>query len=199
MALVDVSEIKSDDSYASLGLKSYTSNVLDDLGNATNKTTTTYFDSDFNVIGTLTIDSVTGEESFNIKYSVESGGYIEKGSYLEQTGAVETSWNYTYTSGNVFDGGTETVGDIVKTVDKNWNVTSEKASVASLSGKERTVTVDGETGANVITGVNAQVHASTGTVYSVKDGTTVTYYDATGAITGYEYETATGSSFFYCG
>ena len=196
MALVDVSEINSDDSYASLGLKSYTSDVLDDAGNPTNKTTTTYFDADFNVIGTLTKDSATGEESFNIKYSDGSGGYIEKGSYLEQTGAVETSWNYTYTSGNVFDGGTETVGDIVKTVDKNWNVTSEKASLASLSGKERTVTVDGETGANVITGVNAQVHASTGTVYSVKDGTTVTYYDATGAITGYEYETATGSSFF---
>lgn len=186
MALVDVSEIKSDDSYASLGLKSYTSDVLDDAGNPTNKKTTTYFDADFNVIGTLTVDSVTGEESFNIKYSDGSGGFIEKGSYLEQTGAVETSWNYTYTSGNVFDGGTETFGSTVTTVDKNWNVTSEKATLGSLSGKERTD----------FTGVNAQVYDDTGTVYSAKDGTTVTYYDATGAITGYEYQTATGSSFF---
>jgi len=187
MSLTAVTTINSID-YSSYNLKSYS--AMDGT-----KTTVSYLDTSFAVVGAKVSDSATGEESFIIKLpDSTTGGYKENGSYKSSSSDAGFNWTYNYDSSSVFTGGTETENNITTTLNSSWGVASEAANVGNLTEVTDT------------TGLAAGALASSGKIYkNVVDISStdkeVTFFDKDGAVTGYQYiwgsgQTMNGSSFF---
>ena len=187
MSLTAVTTINSTD-YSSYNLKSYSATDG-------NKTTVSYLDANFEVVGTKVTDSQTGEESFIIKLpDSNTGGYTENGSYKSSSSDDGFTWTYNYDSNSTFTGGTETENNITTTLDSSWGVASESANLSNLTEVTDT------------TGLAAGALASSGKIYkNVVDISStdkeVTFFDKDGAVTGYQYiwgsgQTMNGSSFF---
>ena len=144
--------------------------------------TVTYFDSDFNTVGTK-VTNADGDITFNIKLPV-TGGFVEEGYYRESGDSVGATYKYNYNSSSEFTGGTETQDDVTTTYDASWAVTGE-AFTGSLGTALATEVKDA---------LAPAVLASTGETYATtgSDGETV-YRNADKAVTGYKYDWSDGS------
>ena len=166
---------------------------------------TTYFDSSFNIVGnnikeysdvtnigidgSLTnatlveeFESITtktfGADGVTVVSSVETG-------FIRDSSSEKTKeWTYNFDSLGALTSGTETEGSIVRELGSNWTTVSEKGNVDGLGSA-----VD-------VTDIPVGAISTTGAVYATISGIETTYYDATGAITGYAIDNGDSTTYF---
>ena len=68
-----------------------------EVDSTTNKTTTFYLNSDFEVVGTKVVDADNGEEISIVKLPKTGGGFVETGSYKESSSACQVSTDHSAT------------------------------------------------------------------------------------------------------
>lgn len=163
------------------------------------ETTVTYFDTRSGIaeeVGQKITDGSTGEEVLSVKLKQDDGGFIETTSYKESSSAAAETFTYNYDYNDTFTGGTEVIDGVTRTINSDFSIASEAADVGNLTLVSDTA------------GIAAGAIASSGNIYKKENdygggNKEITYFDANGAITGYEYSysytdssgTSSGSSF----
>ncbi len=88
-----------------------------------NVTSTTFFDTNFEITGEAFSDSSTSVSSSYNKVVASDGSYVESGSY-SKPGEESRSFEFNFDSSGAFTGGTETEGIITYTYNSSWEVTN---------------------------------------------------------------------------
>jgi hypothetical protein len=142
-----------------------------------NVTSTTFFDTSFEITGEAFSDSATSVSSSYNKVVAGDNSYIESGSY-SKPGEESRAYEFNFDANGNFTGGTETEGVITYTYNSSWEVTNTATDTSALPP------------ISSITGVPAALLDSTpaNTKVSVRQfedgGSETTYYDASGNILG---------------
>jgi len=149
-----------------------------EVDSTTNKTTTFYLNSDFEVVGTKVVDADNGEEISIVKLPKTGGGFVETGSYKENSSATAFTWEYNFDSSDAFTGGTETNDGITRVINSDYSIASETLDTSSLTAVSDT------------SGIPAGAIASSGDVFSLVNdlgggNKEIIYFDASGVETGY--------------
>jgi hypothetical protein len=96
-----------------------------------NVTSTTFFDTNFEITGEAFSDSSTSVSSSYNKVVANDGSYKETGSY-SKPGEESRSFDFNFDKDGKFTGGTETEGIITYTYNSSWEVTGTKTDTSSL-------------------------------------------------------------------
>lgn len=156
-----------------------------------NVTSTTYFDTNFEITGEAFSDSATSVSSSYNKVVAGNNSYVESGSY-SKPGEESRAFEFNFDSSGNFTGGTETEGIITYTYNSSWAVTDVSTDTSALPAITSTtgiptVLLDPGTAANTKVAVKR---------FSDSDSET-TYFDASGSILGTSFtwnDSANGTS-----
>ena len=151
-------------------------------------TSTTYFDTNFEITGEAFSDSSTSVSSSYNKVVANDNSYVESGSY-SKPGEESRAFEFNFDSNGNFTGGTETEGIITYTYNSSWEVTGTSTDTSALPTISSTTGIptallDPNTAANTKVSVKK---------FSDTDSET-TYFDASGNILGTSFTWADGAN-----
>ena len=161
-----------------------------------NVTSTTYFDTNFEITGEAFEDSGTSVSSSFNKIVAKDGSYSETGSYAAP-GEDPRSFTFNFDKDGQFTGGEEKEGIITYTYNSSWEVTGTTTDMNGVPTISSAAIESTPPALLDSTAANTKVLVKN---FSVNDSET-TYFDSNGAILGTSYtwkdsETgATGTSY----